>query len=138
MYSLFDQHIERFNEMYSLPCGQRPNYLGDARIEDFYKILSDELEEVDDIYAIDHPSEKLVALADWLGDIIVYCASEAKRHGITIGPIVEAIMESNFTKLGLDGKPIINAMGKVEKGPNYRKPEPEIERILFGSRDAEI
>jgi hypothetical protein len=39
-------------------------------------------------------------------------------------------MKSNFSKLGADGKPIYDERNKVQKGPLYFKPEPEITKLL--------
>ena len=33
------------------------------------------------------------------------------------------VHNSNLSKLGPDGKPILNEAGRVVKGPNYRKPD---------------
>jgi hypothetical protein len=71
-----------------------------------------------------------VALADWLGDIIVYCASEARRFDIPIEQVLQIIMDSNFSKADENGNPIYDDRGKVCKGKNYWKPEPEIEKLL--------
>lgn len=133
MYHEYDSHIIKFNQMYGLTCHDMPTDLGNQRLKDFKKILLDEIAEVDEIIEMTDPMERLVAIADWLGDLGVYGASESRRWGIPAGPVTRAIMESNFTKLGLDGKPIINQMGKVEKGPGYQRPEPAIREILFGS-----
>lgn len=35
----------------------------------------------------------------------------------------EEVHASNMSKLGEDGKPIISDAGRVDKGPNYRKPD---------------
>jgi hypothetical protein len=40
-------------------------------------------------------------------------------------------MDSNFSKLGADGKPIYDERGKVMKGPFYWKPEPKIKELLL-------
>jgi predicted HAD superfamily Cof-like phosphohydrolase len=74
--------------------------------------------------------EILADLADWLGDIMVYCASEMRKYGLRSNDILGIIMASNFSKLGLDGKPIYDERGKVLKGPGYWKPEPMIRRLL--------
>lgn len=106
-----------------------------ARLVEFKKILLDELSEVDEIInQLDngtYPSTIafLTDMADWLGDIQVYCASEMTRLGIPITDTLEIIMDSNFSKLGADGVPIIKE-GKVQKGPNYWKPEPKIKEML--------
>ena len=72
------------------------------------------------------------AIADVLGDIIVYCRSEALKYGIPLEEVLDIIMDSNESKLGADGKPIYDANGKFLKGPNYWKPEPKIKSMLEG------
>jgi predicted HAD superfamily Cof-like phosphohydrolase len=121
----------RFNQMYGLPIPHSPliNHTTDMRLVRFRQIIQDEISEVEDILNETNAEEKLVKLADWLGDIIVYCATEARRHGIEIDGVLEMIDVSNQSKLGDDGKPIIEN-GKVMKGPNFRPPEEDIRAYL--------
>jgi hypothetical protein len=49
---------------------------------------------------------------------------------LPISSVLDIIMESNFSKLGADGQPIYDADFKVQKGPNYWKPEPKIKQLL--------
>lgn len=77
----------------------------------------------------------LVSLADWFADMNVYNDSEAMKYGIPSDAVFKLVMISNFTKLGEDGLPIKNAEGKFEKGPNYKKPEPFIQALLFNSSE---
>ena len=80
-----------------------------------------------------NPQQKLEILtdmSDWLGDIVVYCSSEAKRWGLPLDQILNVIMQSNFSKLDANGEPIYDERGKVMKGPNYWKPEPKISQLL--------
>ena len=72
----------------------------------------------------------LVAVADLLGDVIVYCRSEALKFGIPLEDVLGVIMDSTQSKLGADGRPIYDANGKFLKGPNYWKPEPKIKELL--------
>jgi predicted HAD superfamily Cof-like phosphohydrolase len=72
----------------------------------------------------------MTMLADWLGDIIVYCFSEAARWGIPIESVLMAIQKTNFTKLDADGKPILDEHNKFQKGPFYTPPEPAISQML--------
>jgi predicted HAD superfamily Cof-like phosphohydrolase len=96
-----------------------------VRLRQFKAMLLEEVAEGDS--ALD-----VADLADWLGDMIVYCASEARRHGLPIEEVLHIIMDSNASKLGADGNPLINQeTGKVEKGPNYWKPEPKIRTLLM-------
>jgi hypothetical protein len=149
----FAQNIEKFNAMYGLPHGAVPNQtdVGDPvnRMIQFGKIMRDEVdenldiikamngqtsEEIEKLRAIlpaDTTQEELamVMLMDWLGDIQVYAASEARRFGIPFENVLQIIMASNFSKLDVDGKAIIKD-GKVQKGPGYWKPEPMLLDLL--------
>jgi predicted HAD superfamily Cof-like phosphohydrolase len=145
----FDQEIKRFNTMYGLPTLDTPGmpYVGDAnqtareklvaRLRNFKDILREELDEVDEIIAKievgDAPDEVLTDLADWLGDIQVYCASEMRKFGLDNSGVLGVIMASNFSKLGKDGKPIFDDRGKVMKGPDYWRPEPMIRKYIVAA-----
>ena len=145
----FDQEIKRFNTMYGLPTLDTPGmpYVGDAtrtarqktidRLRNFKDILLEELDEVGEIIAKievgDAPDEVLTDLADWLGDIQVYCASEMRKFGLDNSVVLGVIMASNFSKLGKDGKPIFDDRGKVMKGPDYWRPEPMIRKYIVAA-----
>jgi NTP pyrophosphatase (non-canonical NTP hydrolase) len=102
----------------------------------FKATLLDEVHEIDEIVELarggTEPMEIAVAIADLLGDIIVYCRSEALKYGLPLEEVLDVIMDSNESKLGADGKPIYDANGKFLKGPNYWKPEPRIKALLQG------
>lgn len=120
----FFQSVREFNQTFGIPAQEEPRIESHTRVRRFKEILYEELQEADAIIDI-------ADLADWLGDIIVYCTSEACRHGIPLEQVLSIIMESNASKLGADGKPIIEN-GKVQKGPGYWKPEPRIRKLLLG------
>lgn len=141
----FLAEIKKFNDMYKLSSNDKPSLQGKLRVENFIDILSEEVEEGKDIVKklselenteVSAPEfsrkklEALTDLSDWLGDLIVYCASEARRWGLPLNEVLNIIMSSNFSKLDTDGKPIYDSRGKVEKGPNYWKPEPKISNLL--------
>lgn len=142
MYPMFDADISRMNEVYELqPIAIDSFTAVNKRLEQFKEILDKEFTELVDIQVgADQPGNldpsilvrTRVDLADLLGDIVVYCASEARRWNIPLGRVLrDAIMPSNFSKLGEDGKPIKNPVtDKFEKGPKYWKPEPLIQMIL--------
>jgi len=134
----FFEKINKFNEMYKMPevePGDEYNRLGN-----FLLIAAEELLEGEEVLAnINNNNgvatmEDKVAVADLLGDVIVYCASEARRWNIDIEQVLNIIMESNFSKLGADGKPIYDERGKLLKGPNFFKPEAKIEELLNKSK----
>lgn len=156
-FKSFEAAVLYFNGMYKLPLAPVPTLMSEqawqnkrlnadldkvgalrVRMLDFFgTILQKELNEWTDIDAKaavagsdEDVLDILVDLADLLGDIQVYCASEMARFGLPNNEVLKIIMDSNFSKLGADGKPIYDENGKVCKGPGYWKPEPAI-RALF-------
>lgn len=137
----FAQRIAQMNAMYKLPAHERvtlPENVAE-RLAKFKATLMDEVHEIDDIVKqVEGGADRLevaVAIADLLGDVIVYCRSEALKYGIPLEAVLEIIMDSNASKLGADGKPIYDANGKFLKGPNYWKPEPKIRELLARNID---
>ena len=136
--SEFANDIKKFNGIYKLPVNDAPTTnvgmpLVD-RLKAFKEILMEEVHEIDEIIDAQESGktelEVLTMLADLLGDVQVYCASEMAKFGLPLNEVLAIIMQSNFSKLGADGKPIYDERGKVMKGPNYWKPEPKIQALL--------
>ncbi len=136
MNKSFALRIADMNAMYSLPANDHPVLPEDVagRLTKFKATLMDEVHEIDQIVELAHQGvpqiDILVAMADLLGDIMVYCRSEALKYGLPLERVLDIIMDSNQSKLGPDGKPIYDANGKFLKGPNYWKPEPKIKALL--------
>lgn len=149
----FEAMVLYFNGLYKLPVAPYPTLEYEAawqskrildgdilttralvsqRFDDFFeKILVKELKEHEDIDLHAPEIDVLTDLADLLGDIIVYCASEMLRYGIPVMDVLKIIMDSNFSKLDANGNPIYDENGKVCKGPYYWKPEPQIKALLL-------
>jgi predicted HAD superfamily Cof-like phosphohydrolase len=136
MKKSFAQRITAMNAMYKLPANENPALPTDIadRLVKFKATLLDEVHEIDDIVTLAKngaaPEDIAVAIADLLGDIMVYCRSEALKYGLPLEEVLDIIMDSNESKLGADGKPIYDANGKFLKGPHYWKPEPKIKALL--------
>jgi UDP:flavonoid glycosyltransferase YjiC (YdhE family) len=137
--STLDAKIRAFNKLYGLPAPAIPTISSrddiKNKLKHFWNIVNEELEEVRDILKqLDDPGTTpeivLTDIADWLGDIIVYCASELTKYGLAPSDVLGIIMASNMSKLGPDGKPIYDERGKVMKGPGYWKPEPMLLRYI--------
>lgn len=132
----FRERIRTMNMMYRLPVNDVPTIPMDAadRLKKFKKTLIDEVNEIDEIIGLciesKSPSEIAVAIADLLGDLIVYCRSEAFKYGLPLEEVLEIIMDSNESKLDANGNPIYDDNGKFLKGPNYWKPEPKILALI--------
>jgi NTP pyrophosphatase (non-canonical NTP hydrolase) len=138
MTKTFAQRIASMNAMYKLPAHDRPSLPEDVvdRLIKFKATLLDEVHEIDEIVQLSKNGgaaiDIAVAIADLLGDIMVYCRSEALKYGLPLEEILDVIMDSNKSKLGADGRPIYDANGKFLKGPNYWRPEPRIKALLHG------
>lgn len=132
----FAQRIEKMNSMYRLPANQAPTIPSDVavRLMKFKATLSDEVDEIDEIVRVAEGNgdalDVAVAIADLLGDVIIYCRSEALKYGIPLERVLSIIMDSNESKLDELGNPIFDNNGKFLKGPNYWKPEPKIRELL--------
>lgn len=139
MSHVFDT-IREFNDFYGLPNPPRPTLEAvdnvRQRILGFAKTMRDELDEgLEILEKMNNGAsdlELLTDLSDWLGDLIVYSASEAAKYGIPTERVLEVIMESNFSKKQPDGSVLKDEHGKVCKGTAYWKPEPLIEAIIKG------
>ncbi len=136
MKKTFEQRIAAMNAMYRLPAHDRPTLPADVvdRLSKFKATLLDEVHEIDEIAQLAKNGgaalDIAVAMADLLGDITVYCRSEALKYGLPLEAVLDVIMDSNESKLGADGNPIYDANGKFLKGPDYWKPEPRIKALL--------
>ena len=139
----FRDRIAAMNAMYKLPAHDRPTLPADVpdRLTKFKATLIDEVHEIDEIVKLAQdgaaPIDIAVAIADLLGDIVVYCRSEALKYGLPLETVLDVIMDSNESKLGADGRPIYDANGKFLKGPNYWRPEPRIKALLTARTKAE-
>ena len=131
--------IKDFNKFYGLPCPDSPTLSAvrdpDGRIRGFIKTVEKELSEGFDILekyeAGCSALEMLTDLADWYVDLVVYALSEAAKWGIPSEKVLQAIMESNFSKKQADGSTLKDTNGKVVKGPNFQPPEPAICRAII-------
>lgn len=129
----FFSDLRNFNDMYGMEKPDKPVY-NMTRANQFEDILREEVAEFTDIWDLDsqtpEKSDVITAQADLYGDIIIYCTSEMLRIGLSPEIVLGIIMQSNFSKLDENGNPIYDARGKLMKGPNYWKPEPELKNYI--------
>ncbi len=71
----------------------------------------------------------LIEIADALTDINYVTYGAGHCFGLNLDSCMEEVQKSNMSKLGENGKPIYNDMGKIMKGPNYKKPN--LKKVLF-------
>ena len=91
------------------------NQISELRVS----LINEELEELK--VAIN--KKDLLEVADALTDILYVTYGAGHAFGINLDKCFDEVQNSNMSKLGKDGKPIYNELGKVMKGPNYFKPD---------------
>ena len=82
-------------------------------------LINEELEEFKEAIK----NNDLKEVADALTDILYVTYGAGHAFGINLDKCFDEVQQSNMSKLGDDGKPIYNDMGKVMMGPNYFKPD---------------
>lgn len=122
----FFDRIRKMNADFAIGCPSELTDLGTERVQQFMAIFIEEcVEGLKEGCDFD-----MVRWADFLGDVQVYAASEMVRWGISPEGVLDAIMDSQDSKL-VDGKAVICPItGKFLKGPDYRPPEDAIAKVL--------
>jgi len=88
-------------------------------------LIEEELIELKDAVS----NKDIREVADALTDILYVTYGAGHAFGINLDDCFEEVQKSNMSKLGDDGKPIYNELGKVMKGPKYFKPN--LNKFLF-------
>jgi predicted HAD superfamily Cof-like phosphohydrolase len=130
--------VREFHEKFDLPIGDLSHEVNAFRA----KLISEESGEVAEaiqllngvLAAVDRAamparlvdtmiSDARAVLAKELADVVVAVYGTAVTAGIDLDEAVRRVHASNLSKVGRDGRPILDADGKVQKGPNYRSPD---------------
>ena len=82
-------------------------------------LIQEELDELKEAMA----NNDLLEVADALTDLLYVTYGAGHAFGIDLDKCFNEVQNSNMSKLGANGKPIYNELGKVMKGPNYFKPD---------------
>ena len=112
------ESVKKFMEIFGQEVKERAEFPNDKIISLRYELIREELEELRG--ALEKKDIKEVAAA--LTDILYVTYGAGHAFGIDLDKCFQEVQNSNMSKLGKDGKPIYNNMGKVMKGPNYFKP----------------
>ena len=110
-----------FGQEVKKKSGLSTNKINNLRIN----LIEEELIELKD--AVNKRDIKEVA--DALTDILYVTYGAGHAFGINLDNCFEEVQKSNMSKLGDDGKPIYNELGKVMKGPKYFRPN--LNKFLF-------
>lgn len=93
-----------------------------------FQLLFEELENLQHYLAVATSAPKkailqAAAVSRCLQNIVNLCFAHASAYGYNLFEVVREIHRSNMSKLGEDGRPIYREDGKIQKGPNYFKPD---------------
>ena len=111
--------VKKFMETFGQEIKEKAGFPNEKITSLRYELIKEELQEFQD--AIKNKDIKEVA--DALTDILYVTYGAGHAFGINLDKCFEEVQNSNMSKLGLDGKPIYNELGKVMKGPKYFKPD---------------
>jgi predicted HAD superfamily Cof-like phosphohydrolase len=113
--------VAEFHKAFGQKDGQWPQNLSEPEAILRYKLMAEENEEYLEACA----KNSLVDIADALGDKLYILCGTILKHGMQhiIEEVFDEIQESNMSKLGADGKPLLREDGKILKGPGYFRPD---------------
>lgn len=135
----FAAQVQAMHNMYCLDSNAIPTTKSKEgrslvnRLTTLYHLLLAEVEEIDEInIAGSEGLDALAEIAGVLGNLVVYCHSEALKYGIPLDEVLNIIMESHLSRIGAlkYGKPTRDVHGKVIKGPDFFPPEPKIRELI--------
>lgn len=114
--------VEEFIGAFNAPDSVKdiPYIQDDATNKLCYSLIKEELDELHAALIEGNDVEALDALTD-LQYVLDFAYLRLGFHNVKNRAFAE-VHASNMSKLGADGKAILNEIGKVTKGPNYFKP----------------
>jgi NTP pyrophosphatase (non-canonical NTP hydrolase) len=85
------------------------------------KLVTEEFYEwLDEVDIATVTPGKIENFAKEMADMLVVIIGTAQLMDLPIERVFNEVMDSNMSKLGLDGKPLRREDGKILKGPHYR------------------
>ena len=126
-----EEYIKEFHKAFNVAIDEEPTIellkLRQTLVSEEAKELSEEFDKAIKLMERGErvPKEIYVDMLKELADLQVVLSGTA----VTFKPLKKfdeaflRVHESNMSKLGEDGKPILREDGKVLKGPNYFKPD---------------
>jgi predicted HAD superfamily Cof-like phosphohydrolase len=113
------QSVKKFMQTFGQEIKEKNEFPHEKIIQLRYELIKEELEELNQ--AIKDKDMKEVA--DALTDILYVTYGAGHAFGINLDECFDEVQKSNMSKLGSDGEPVYNEIGKVMKGPSYFKPD---------------
>lgn len=120
--------VKQFHKAFNISINKKPSFKdGELRL----KLFKEELQELEDAINAKDEIEVLDALLDLeyvlMGSYLSLGYHRYREDGF------KEVHESNMSKLGEDGKPLIRDDGKILKGPKFFTPN--IKKIIEKSKN---
>ena len=113
------QSVKKFMQTFGQEVRDKAEFPNEKIVKLRYELIREELEELNQAIK----DKNIKEVADALTDILYVTYGAGHAFGVNLDKCFDEVQQSNMSKLGLDGKPIYNEIGKVMKGPNYFKPD---------------
>ena len=108
-----------FMKTFGQEVKNEPSFSSDKINQLRINLIQEELDELKEAMS----NNDLLEVADALTDLLYVTYGAGHAFGIDLDKCFNEVQNSNMSKLGENGKPIYNELGKVMKGPNYFKPD---------------
>ena len=108
-----------FMKTFGQEVKNKPSFSTDKINQLRINLIQEELDELKEAMT----NNDLLEVADALTDLLYVTYGAGHAFGIDLDKCFNEVQNSNMSKLGEDGKPIYNELGKVMKGPKYFKPD---------------
>lgn len=112
------QMVAQFRHHFGLPVRSFPDVFA-ADLDLHGRLLAEEVSE----FLIAVKERDPVEVLDAIGDILYVAYGAALDAGLDADAAFQRIHESNMAKLGPDGKPIKDHLGKVQKPDGWQPPD---------------
>jgi len=113
------EKVKKFMSTFGQEIKNKPEFPDEKITKLRCDLIEEELSEFKDAVK----NKDLKEAADALTDILYVTYGAGVAFGIDLNKCFDEVQKSNMSKLGSDGKPIYDKNGKVQKGPNYFKPD---------------
>ena len=113
------EKVKKFMSTFGQEIKNKPEFPDEKITKLRCDLIEEELSEFKDAVK----NKDLKQAADALTDILYVTYGAGVAFGIDLNKCFDEVQKSNMSKLGSDGKPIYDKNGKVQKGPNYFKPD---------------
>ena len=113
------ENVEKFMRTFGQEVKTKAGFPKDKIVNLRLDLIREELSELTEAIK----KKDIKEVADALTDILYVTYGAGHAFGINLDKCFKEVQNSNMSKLGSDGKPIYNELGKVMKGPDYFKPD---------------